>query len=236
MAAGPFRENLWEHHRHHAGDRDWAFAAPESDNLLASRDGGKTWNDAISLAQGKAPERIEAKYLACIPDEHMLFALTDPVTSDPTLEDIRWVGDSLLITTTQATRTFPDSQVSAFAMPTAIGVGPMLWVGTWGEGVWVSSNWGKSWSPRNEGLSDLHVEALVIEPGGIAHALTLDGLYSLAPTTALALAPARRQAAGRALITGPGILFGKGPDAMDPAKPVFRADGRRTPGGFRSRP
>jgi hypothetical protein len=81
------------------GDRKWAFAAPAQDDLLASRDGGKTWAKAVGLAQGKAPERIVARFLACIPEDDMLFAMTDPPTGDPTLEDIRWVGDSLLITT-----------------------------------------------------------------------------------------------------------------------------------------
>jgi hypothetical protein len=216
------------------GDRSWIFAAPGYDDLLASRDGGKTWANAVRLAQGKAPERIVAKYLAAIPDSHILFALTDPATSDPTLEEIRWLDDSLLITTHQATRTFPDSQVSAFATPHAILAGPMLWVGTWGQGVWASSDWGKSWSPRNEGLIDLHVEALVIDADGMAHALTLDGLYSLSPTSALAFSPQRHQPAVRARLAGPGILFGYGSEVPDPYETLFRADGRSAPPGRRS--
>jgi hypothetical protein len=217
------------------GDRDWAFAAAEWDNLVATRDGGKTWSEAVGLARGKAPERIEAKYMACNPDSHILFALTDPATSDPVLEEIRWVGDSLLITTHLATRTFPDSQISAFAMPTNTYFTPLLLVGTWGQGVWASPDWGKSWRPRNEGLGDLRIEAMVIEPNGTLHALTPGGLYTSSPASALAQGPQRRQAMRRSRPAGPGILFGKGSEVPDPSESLFRADGRLAFPGFRSR-
>lgn len=216
------------------GNGKWVFAAPHSDDLLASRDGGKTWVKAGSLAQGGPPERMVAKYLACKPADQLLFALTDPETSDPVLEEIHWADDSLQVISHQATRTFPDSQVSAFAMPPVGFLGPQLWVGTWGQGVWASSDWGKSWSPRNDGLGDLHVESLVIEPGGMVHALTLDGLYSMTPATALAPVSRLRQAPSRLRFSGASVLFGQATGV--PFTPLFRADGRSVPREARSRP
>lgn len=59
-----------------------------------------------------------------------------------------------------------------------------LYLGTWGQGVFVSNDRGLSWHSQNQGLTDLHIDALTVLNSGVAIAMTPVGLFRWVPETA----------------------------------------------------
>jgi hypothetical protein len=120
----------------------------------------------------------------------------------------------------------PDSVVTALGIYSRGGLdNTVLWVGTWGQGVFMSHDRGETWHAWNTGLGDLHVQSLLVSDHGwndSVFALTRDGLYRLgAPHSALAQAPRRT-----------GSRTGPGPTSRSPRSRFLL----ETPSGSRVRP
>ena len=67
----------------------------------------------------------------------------------------------------------PDSTVNVIR----VGSDGAIWLGTWGQGVWVSRNEGKTFTAQNTGLNSVYVKALQETSDGRMYALTPTGLF-----------------------------------------------------------
>ncbi len=67
----------------------------------------------------------------------------------------------------QYSNSFPDSAITGFGITNNAGkitngYNAILWVGTWGQGVYTSQDSGYTWSPQNSGINDLHIASLFV--------------------------------------------------------------------------
>jgi hypothetical protein len=207
-----------------------AYAAPEADDLLVSRDGGKTWDERRSLIKkdpsAPAADSLESGLLAletAYPEASLWMARKGWGIKTQVVE-YAWSGDSL-----QARRPAnagaPDSALTGLQVQRLASGGTALWLGTWGQGVYHSLDRGATWHAMNAGLRSLYVEGLVLGANGRLFALTTTGLLSLATTSAgISARPGSgnapdRRVSGFAPLPG-GIGF------ADADGRGFRADGR----------
>ncbi|MEO6095672.1 MAG: hypothetical protein ABIW76_08320 [Fibrobacteria bacterium] len=219
----------------------WYFAAPEADQVQVSRD-GILWTDLASRVgrvSGSGDSLRKDLIASMLLTEHMAYdentwALekTD-LPGKVVLTELRtgftsgFTGnDSISLVRHEATGG-PDSAITCLGIFSP-GGGPnsILWLGTWGQGVFMSHDRGESWHAWNTGLGDLHVQSLLVPDRGwndSVFVLTRDGLYRLgaAPT---GLAPAARRADGN---TGHGRIFRSGSVLETASGNRVRADGRR---------
>ena len=216
-----------------ACDNDaWAFAAPYSDGMLASKDYGKTWGSVDSLIGAGSADNHVAQFLAVAPGTASVWAYGRENLGKSGLMLLSWYHDALILSSHAVGKGFPDSAITALqASAPVYPNGQTLWVGSWGQGVFSSSDQGATWTARNQGLTDLHVEALVLGANGTVHALTKDGLFALGSGTGIFRAGAPRRAARGPVPGGFGILFGNGSEVVNPSgvpfnETLFRADGR----------
>jgi hypothetical protein len=203
--------------------KGWALAAPGADSLLASGDRGATWRGV------KGGDPIEARFLAASPaGEERVFALGTRFARPEVHTLLPGPGDAIAVATRRPSAGFPDSAVTCFAASAGATAGDLrLWAGTWGQGVFLSRDGGATWTPSNEGLKDLHVEALAASGSGAVFALTKDGLYSDAVASGMRRSgPAARRGTGTYIGNGMALLFGNGSEVSNPSEPLFRADGR----------
>jgi hypothetical protein len=193
-------------------DSGWAFAAPLMDGLLISRNGGVDWTEYDSLPGEPASgvfdgpvvrvmdlERKAGGDVAWMVKAH--FLATDAVM------EVR-LGKQGPVFHIPANAHFPDSEVSCIKWRSAASASAgSLWIGTWGQGVFVSHDRGESWSAQNAGMKDLHVEAMVATPDGWIFALTPEGLFRLTGSGAAISRPRERKAAQSRLQNNPGAHY-----------------------------
>lgn len=203
-----------------------AYAAPDYADLLVSRDAGRTWQERRTLLKSDPSAPQEAGpatgLLALEPayPEAYLWMARVRWREKPHVAEYVWSGDSLAVRR-HANYNAPDSAIKAFRLQRPANGPIILWLGTWGQGVFRSTDRGESWQAVNSGLKDLYIEALVEGAEGRIFALTRAGLFSLSGN-ALGLNPSRMlRTPGRA-VGSPGapFLFGA-PDGRR-----FRLDGR----------
>jgi hypothetical protein len=147
---------------------DGLFVVVAKDGLYRSVDGGESW------ARGSLEQPFDSSYLHAerawlARGEQGLFALTMSASgmhlrkSDDNGESWRTVVRS------------PDASVTPSALVTD---GPNLLVGTWEEGVLVSTDGGESWQPLADGFDDAPVRDLHLR-GSTLWAATTDGVMHL---------------------------------------------------------
>ncbi|GEM_PF-5207064 len=207
-----------------------AYASPEVDELLISRDGGKTWVKKQTLLKSDpaSPYGDLASGLLALdtayPEQSLWMASGILQSKNQTVEYV-WSGDSLSARH-HANSGLPDSSVTSLRVQR--GIGTVLWLGTWGQGAYRSLDKGETWKSVNSGLTDLHIEAMAIGPAGQVYALTPKGLF-LIPGGSSALSPRNGERNGpsdgraysdRAFGTTP--RYGNSPGLR------FQADGRYT--------
>jgi hypothetical protein len=206
------------------------YAAPEVDDMLVSLDAGKTWKARQTLLKSgpAAPTYVHlASGLLALepayPEESLWMASGRWGDKKQAVEYV-WSGDSL-VARRHANLKAPDSALTAFCVQKPVYGPTVLWLGTWGQGVYRSVDRGESWQAVNSGLRDLHVEAMVEGSEGRIFALTRLGLFSLSDKS-LGIAPFRASRLhGRGTGTpsgnpGGSLLFGA------PEGRQFRIDGR----------
>lgn len=224
---------------------NWSFAVLGPDRILASRNLGEDWADLASfLVPDSAATELEgpaATFLA-LNNKTYTYSLWSlqaaPEGGEAVVSEYSgyYHRDTLLSARRIKPALFPDSPVTAFVTtdghrgPTP----PTLWVGTWGQGIWISRDNGLTWNPRNTGIGDLHVEAICVTGGGWNRplfALTRDGLYRLDSTLSAVTSsfPIRQSGTSpaRAKSGRNGALFQPGPGAPG-GDVLFRADGRKS--------
>lgn len=195
------------------GASGYLFAVPEYDGLLQSRDSGKTWAEwthslqkpsligrnirALEMGGGSgatlwmAMKREGSEKGNWLLRLHVFFPGIDTVRGD-----------------------LPDSAITALQF-TRDG---SMWLGTRGQGVFVSRDQGRTFTAANEGLGSLYVQSIEATSDQRVFVLTREGLYrGSAPSgvdrqAVLAPRPAARRAAlylpgrhGRTVPSGGGL-------------------------------
>lgn len=206
----------------------WAWAAPMGDRLLLSRDHGQTWANADSVVPGAGPDGFAAQYLAPTRTDNAMYAYQHSHQGKGRIVEFNWTAEACEAKIYPLAKSFPDSTVTALEWSRIVMFTQEhgLWAGTWGQGVWLSPDGGTTWVPRNKGLGDLRVEAIASAADGSVYALTRDGLFTIAGSTAIRSAPqlqARAAGSGR---SGPYFRLGNGSEVSNPVENLFRADGR----------
>jgi hypothetical protein len=206
----------------------WAWAAPMGDKLLVSRDFGLTWANADSLIPGAGAEGFYAEYLAPTRTDNAMYAYQHSNEGKGRIVEFDWSAQVCEAKLYPLGKSFPDSTVTALEWSRIVMFTQEhgLWAGTWGQGVWLSPDGGKTWVPRNKGLGDLHVEAIASAPNGSVYALTRDGLFMIGGTTAIRSTPQRQARNVESGRSGPYFRLGNGSEVSNPVENLFRADGR----------
>jgi hypothetical protein len=201
----------------------WVFAAPQLTPPQFSRDNGLTWTTLRSnLKSAFTIQTVSYMALETRHYQESVWLLAGARSGYPCLVDITVSGgeDSL-----NAVQTWifgiPEDSISAFAVWNDWGTGSVsLWLGTWGAGVFVSKDRGKTWKPDNSGLGDPFVEDLWVSKDGAMLVLTKAGMFRRdAPISSPVLQPLQHKSGmGQRLgFSGlPGSTKGK----------VYRLDGR----------
>ncbi|MFO0728842.1 MAG: YCF48-related protein [Myxococcota bacterium] len=127
------------------------LAIHEGEGFFWTNDGGTTWGGIGSAASGLSTTRIAA--LAVLPTDptHLLAAAEDGLflTTDRGLSWSR----------------VPELGMQGFDTIAVASRAPMtIFVGGFGAGVFRSSDGGAHWTAENDGLTDLNVTALAIDP------------------------------------------------------------------------
>ncbi len=168
---------------------EWVMAAGGTSYPVFSDDAGETWSTAQEKLAG-ANATIPVHFMVSSPGTpYGLWAFANGIANQ-ILDDGRVdkgvlqyyakEGTSLTLVSIPPGRGYPDSAITSLEATADPGsAGDILWLGCWGQGVFVSTDKGKSWQARNEGLSDLYIEAMARGKDGTLHVLTKEGLYSL---------------------------------------------------------
>lgn len=218
--------NTFGHIREFAvGGSGFVFALPAYDGLLQSRDSGKSWEEwSHSLHKPLLNGRnIRAMEMGNASGTPLWMAMKREGSEQgnwlvrlhvffPGIDTVR--GD------------LPDSAITAL-QSTRDGA---LWLGTRGQGVFVSRDQGSTFTAMNEGLGSLYVQSIEATSDQRLFALTRDGLFRLGAPTGLDrrthLAP--RPAGSRAHLHLPGLHGRTVPSGGGPsqARHSVLADGR----------
>jgi hypothetical protein len=155
-----------------APDSQWVFAAGAQ--LLISRTGGATWTRSGATSDGLFPYKIS---LQRADSGWTLWAIYDSTSFQAGLQAhmpklLRYPSSG-----TPDARPFapPDSSLTAFRVQDD----GTLWLGTWGKGIFSSTDRGATWVARSQGLGDLRIETLYLSPEGSLFVVTPDGVYRL---------------------------------------------------------
>jgi hypothetical protein len=174
----------------------WEFAAPQGKEIVFSRDQGRSWNtlsSALSSPTGMdCATHLNGDYLALEqrPYQQVVWGVNRYSNGHPILLKILpgYYGYDLVHVNCQEIPGLFRATISAFAvnydwrLSTDIYKSPnyyrnFLWIGTWGEGLFVSQDEGKTWVADNEGLNNLFVEDIWTSERGTVLALTQGGLF-----------------------------------------------------------
>jgi hypothetical protein len=159
-----------------APDSQWVFAAGAQ--LLISRTGGASWTRSGATSDGLFPYKIS---LQRADSGWSLWAIYDSTS----FQADRKVHQPKLLrypsSGTPDSRPFalPDSSLTAFRVQND----GTFWLGTWGKGMFSSTDLGATWIARNQGLGDLRIETLYLSPKGSLFVVTPDGVYRLNGTS-----------------------------------------------------
>ncbi|MDB5107041.1 MAG: hypothetical protein JWP91_4730 [Fibrobacteres bacterium] len=205
-----------------------AYAAPEFDDLLVSGDSGKTWAEKQTLVKRDpaAPKTVDlASGLLALepayPEESLWMATASNRVPNQVVEYV-WSGDSLKAHR-HANAGIPDSAITSLKVQRESGR-TVLWLGTWGQGVYRSLDRGETWQAFNGGLTDLHSEAMAMGPEGRVYALTEQGMFTIAGSPIGLFRPDRASRSGNA--SRHTDRFHQMPRYGNAAGGLFRPDGR----------
>jgi ligand-binding sensor domain-containing protein len=123
------------------------------DGLYLSRDGGTTWQTANSGLTNTGINALVASTANSSPQ--MLFVGTDGGISVSTDSGSAWLPDDADLVNANT-----DIQTLAFSDTNSSS--PMLFAGTDGNGIYSSTNYGKSWIEASTGLADTDILSLAV--------------------------------------------------------------------------
>jgi photosystem II stability/assembly factor-like uncharacterized protein len=211
------------------GPSGWAFAAPNFARLLMSRDGGVTWSYAPESPDHPASRQdsgfppsswVMGSHFAreSAGGRESMWSVDQGWGRRTTLYEIA-IESASLHYVYHANAGFPDSLITDLKAYVDTYQRTTLWLGTWGEGMFVSKDRGETLEKASTGLGDARVEALHVLPSGEVLALTPAGLFTSAGSnTAILPGPGDGNRAPPVPADSRGI---RAPDGS-----VFRADGR----------
>jgi hypothetical protein len=174
----------------------WEFAAMERRGIVFSVDHGSNWSTLgtklSSYSDRDCATVLSGAYLTLEqrPYQQIVWGINRYSTGQPILLKILpgyFEYDSVTVHC-QEIPSISSSTVSAFAAnydwSDSHGIynssnffQNFLWIGTWGQGLFVSKDEGKTWASDNEGLDNLFVEDIWISTRGTALVLTKGGMY-----------------------------------------------------------
>jgi photosystem II stability/assembly factor-like uncharacterized protein len=201
----------------------WIFAAPQLAPPLFSRDVGRTWSPLRSNL--KSPFTIQPVTYMAVETRHFqqsAWLVAGARTGYPCLVEVPiWGGEDSLEAVQTWISGIPENIISAFAVWNDWNSGVVkLWLGTWGSGLYVSTDKGKTWQPDNAGLSDPYVEDLWVSKDGAMLVLTKSGMFRRGtPTTSIVIKPRGHSSGAGKRMAVPGLL-------RSATGGLYRADGR----------
>jgi hypothetical protein len=166
------------------------FAAPGGDRILVSKDKGTLWTPLNVTLKGQPPqpnlELGRTSYLTMEQKAFQQILWWVVKTQDHTLmifeSPLLFESDSMSVIPHSSSQ-LPDSSVTAFTVKHNTRTNQTtIWLGTWGQGIFISQDRAKTWIQVNTGLTDLHIEALWVSDQGTALALTRSGLFRITGT------------------------------------------------------
>lgn len=198
------------------GESGYVFALPYDDQLLISNDTGKTWKR--SDANGF---RSSTRSMALAPLGTPLWMAVGDFRNPGN----RLVRVNIFFPSIDTMKTvLPDSAVTSM-LAASDGA---LWIGTKGQGLFVSRDNGNTFTAGNGGLGSLYVESVAETSDRRIFALTREGLYRLKSTgTSLRPIVSRPLVRGsRASLLLPGITRSRPASGSATARISVLADGR----------
>jgi photosystem II stability/assembly factor-like uncharacterized protein len=202
----------------------WAVASPDGGRLLMSRDTGATWVPLDSMPTFNG-WRTSASLLTAEKGNggESAWYITDPVQGGMvTCVELRKKND-FMVNHHPANTDFPDSAVTALQAYAVYPSQLILWLGTWGQGVFVSRDRGQTWQRSNDGLNSLYVEAIDVSSSGTVHVLAKGGLFTGSASAPASIGKRDAGLRGNGKSAGPG---GAVPLFEIAGGRSFRADGR----------
>ncbi len=173
----------------------WEFAATQGRGIVVSRDHGSNWTTLNSIASSftdmDCATHLSGEYLNFEqrPYQQIVWGINRYSSGTPILLKIL-PGYSEIDSANvhcQEISGISSAIVSAFAVnhywrTWDYKYPSLVWLGTWGQGLFVSKDEGKTWVADNEGLNSLFVEDIWISTRGTALVLTKGGLFRKAET------------------------------------------------------
>ena len=207
----------------------YQFATSESGNVAAmgyatvylSSDSGSSWIDWVPLSRENTLIKGTVRSISLEPRSGSVLWLS----AERTANDMRslWRMD---MNTREVENLFPTAFPDSLVNVIRVSRDGSLWLGTWGQGVWVSRDGAKTFAPHNGSLGNLFIKGLEETSDGFMFALTPGGLYRYEGPGAGLASPAR---AGR-VWSGSALVFPGLRGALKPHGPgggLVRADGRK---------
>lgn len=203
----------------------WEFAAIERRGIAFSVDHGSNWSTLgtklSSYSDRDCATVLNGDYLTLEqrPYQQIVWGINRYSTGQPILLKILpgyFEFDSVTVHCQEISGISSDI-VSAFAVnhdwfTSGYKIPGLIWLGTWGQGLFVSKDEGKTWVADNEGLNSLFVEDIWISTRGTALVLTKGGLFRKAetnPTSAKSLMQTTKKVSPDAIIYGTRVLRSK---------------------------
>ncbi len=168
----------------------WEFAATQGRGIVISRDHGSNWTTLNSIASSFTDKdcatHLSGEYLNFEqrPYQQIVWGINRHSSEQPILLKIL-PGYTEFDSANVHCQEIPgisSATVSAFSVnhywhTWDYKYPSLVWLGTWGQGLFVSKDEGKTWVTDNEGLNSLFVEDIWISTSGTALVLTKGGLF-----------------------------------------------------------
>ena len=198
-----------------ANSDPYNMAAMGFDAVYVSVDTGGTWDPLDSHGMGLSGRSANTMALEPRLGGNLWLAPRSRLSSDKALRRV-----NMLTRIPEMVAGFvPDSSVNVIR----VSSDGAIWLGTWGQGVWVSRDEGKTFAAQNTGLNSVYVKALQETSDGLMFALTPTGLFRLRGTgSGVRPTPARRNLGPRkAFLYLPGLPGLPGVSGHGPGSPSF---------------
>ena len=139
------------------------FAATWGDGVFKSTDGGASW---FAVSYGLTDLTVKALAISPQIGDNTIFAGTNAGVFKSTTYGLYWVSTPL---------TYP---IHALAISPGYAGDQTVFAGTWGYGVFKSTDGGANWTQIVSGLTDLYVYSLALSPGFTGDDIVLAGTGS----------------------------------------------------------